>query len=71
MKHVLEALNSQLKLIKDDLEWHKREYNIYIKQSFEQRDEIKYLKEEKEVLMKRVQELQDIIQVLKEEYKDK
>jgi predicted nuclease with TOPRIM domain len=29
MKHVLEAVNSELKNLKDDLSWHKREYNVF------------------------------------------
>jgi chromosome segregation ATPase len=71
MKHVLKALDNQLKLIKEDLDWHKHEYNVYKDKSFEQSKEIKNLREEKEVLMKRIQELQDVIQTIKEEYKNK
>jgi chromosome segregation ATPase len=71
MQHVLKALDSQLELLEEDLDWHKNEMIVYKDKSFEQSKEIKNLREEKEVLMKRIQELQDVIQTIKEGYKNK
>jgi chromosome segregation ATPase len=71
MQHVLKALDSQLELLEEDLDWHKNEMRVYKDKSFEQSKEIKNLREEKEVLMKRIQELQDVIQTIKEGYKNK
>jgi hypothetical protein len=59
MKYVLKALDNQLKLIKEDLDWHKHEYNVYKGKSFEQSKEIKNLREEKEVLMKVIEDLKN------------
>lgn len=43
MKHVLKAVNSELKSVYDDLKWHKREYKIYRDMSFKQKREIEEL----------------------------
>ena len=59
MKHVLKALDNQLKLIKEDLDWHKHEYNVYKDKSFEQSKEIKSLRQEKETLMKVIEDLKN------------
>ena len=59
MKYVLKALDNQLKLIKEDLAWHKHEYNVFKDKSFEQSKEIKSLREEKETLMKVIEDLKN------------
>jgi hypothetical protein len=59
MKHVLKALDNQLKLIKEDLDWHKSEYITFRDKSFELRKEITSLREEKEVLMKVIEDLKN------------
>jgi chromosome segregation ATPase len=59
MKYVLKALDNQLKLIKEDLDWHRNELRVYKDKSFEQRKEITSLREEKEVLMKVIEDLKN------------
>jgi len=59
MKHVLEALNSQLKLIKEDLDFHKSEYEMFRDKAFKLRKENESLKQEKEVLMKVIEDLKN------------
>jgi chromosome segregation ATPase len=59
MKHVLKALDNQLKLIKEDLDWHKSEYIAFRDKSFELRKEITSLREEKEVLMEVIEDLKN------------
>jgi hypothetical protein len=59
MKHILKALNNQLKLIQEDLDWHKKELDEYRSIRFKDRKAIEELKEEKEVLMKVIEDLKN------------
>jgi hypothetical protein len=59
MKHILKALNNQLKLIQEDLDWHKHELNEYRSIRVKDRKAIEDLKEEKDVLMKEIERLKN------------
>lgn len=59
MKHVLKALNNQLKLIKEDLDWHKRELKSVNESRLKAIKERDALAEEKTVLMKEIERLKN------------
>lgn len=59
MRHILKALNNQLKLIQDDLDWHKHELNEHRSIRAKDRKAIEDLREEKEVLMKEIERLKN------------
>ena len=59
MKYILKALNSELKVLSDNLEWHKqelREIKTSRLKAIRERDD---LKKEKEVLMKVIEDLKN------------
>ena len=57
MKHVLKALDAHIKLLNDDLDWHKRELKEVRDNFIKGKRTIEELKQEKEVLMKEIERL--------------